>query len=111
MKAERKKNYSSNVPLDFCTTADFEIKHVFNEGSAGVLNNTKLIFSVYQPTWLSQFNTNVKVGWPLKSDLAHQVFIFELKAFIFAVFTHQRNFASYTYRLESVRKPASMTHP
>ena len=34
------KCYSANVPLDFCTTADFEIKYVFNEGTAGVLGNT-----------------------------------------------------------------------
>ena len=27
-------------PLDFCTTADFEIKYFFNEGTAGVLGNT-----------------------------------------------------------------------
>ena len=26
-------------PLDFCTTADFEIKYFFNEGTAGVLGN------------------------------------------------------------------------
>ena len=34
------KCYSANVPLDFCTTADFEIKYFFNEGTAGVLGNT-----------------------------------------------------------------------
>ena len=28
------------VPLDFCTTADFEIQHFFNDGSADVLGNT-----------------------------------------------------------------------
>ena len=38
------KCYSANVPLDFCTTADSEIKYFFNEGTAGVLGNTKLIF-------------------------------------------------------------------
>ena len=38
------KCYPANVPLDFCTTADFEMKYVFNEGTAGVLGNTKLIF-------------------------------------------------------------------
>ena len=31
---------SANVPLDFCTTADFEMKYIFNEGVAGVLGNT-----------------------------------------------------------------------
>ena len=31
------KYYSANVPLDFCTTADFEIKYFFNQGTAGVL--------------------------------------------------------------------------
>ena len=34
------KCYSANVPLDFCTTADFEIKYFFNEGTAGILGNT-----------------------------------------------------------------------
>ena len=35
------KCYSANVPLDFCTTADFEMKYFFfNEGTAGVLGNT-----------------------------------------------------------------------
>ena len=34
------KCYSANVLLDFCTTADFEIKYFFNEGTAGVLGNT-----------------------------------------------------------------------
>ena len=35
------KCYSANVPLDFCTTADFEIKYFFfNEATAGVLGNT-----------------------------------------------------------------------
>ena len=34
------KCYSANVPLDFCTTADFEIKYFFNEDTAGVLGNT-----------------------------------------------------------------------
>ena len=34
------KCYSANVPLDFCTTADFEMKYLFNEGTAGVLGNT-----------------------------------------------------------------------
>ena len=34
------KCYSANVPLDFCTTADFEIKCFFNEDTAGVLGNT-----------------------------------------------------------------------
>ena len=33
------KCYSANVPLDFCTTADFEMIF-FNEGTAGVLGNT-----------------------------------------------------------------------
>ena len=32
--------YSANLPLDFCTTADFEIKYFFNEDTAGVLGNT-----------------------------------------------------------------------
>ena len=31
---------SANVPLDFCTTADFEIIHFFNEDTAGVFGNT-----------------------------------------------------------------------
>ena len=31
------KCYSANVPLDSCTTADFEIKYFFNEDTAGVL--------------------------------------------------------------------------
>ena len=34
------KCYSANVPLDFCTTADFEMKYSFNEGTAGALGNT-----------------------------------------------------------------------
>ena len=34
------KCYSADVPLDFCTTADFEIEYFFNEGAAGVLGNT-----------------------------------------------------------------------
>ena len=34
------KRYSVNVPLDFCTTADFEIEYFFNEDTAGVLGNT-----------------------------------------------------------------------
>ena len=35
------KCYSANVPLDFCTTADFEMKYFFfNEGTAGALGNT-----------------------------------------------------------------------
>ena len=41
------KCYSANVPLDFCTTADFfyqnwyfEIKYFLNEDTAGVLGNT-----------------------------------------------------------------------
>ena len=34
------KCYSANVPLDFCTTADFEIKYFFNEDTACVLGNT-----------------------------------------------------------------------
>ena len=38
------KCYSADVPLDFCTTADFEIKYFFNEGTVGVLSNTQLIF-------------------------------------------------------------------
>ena len=33
-------HYSANVPLDFCTAADFDIKYVFNEDTAGVLGNT-----------------------------------------------------------------------
>ena len=28
------------VPLDFCTTADFEVKYFFHEDTAGVLDNT-----------------------------------------------------------------------
>ena len=36
------KCYSANVPLDFCTTADFEMKYFFNEGTAGVLGNRYL---------------------------------------------------------------------
>ena len=40
-------NYSANVPLDFCTTADFEMKYLFNEGTAGVLGNL--------PNWFSRF--------------------------------------------------------
>ena len=38
------KCYSANVPLDFCTTADLEMKYFLNEGTAGVLGNTYLIF-------------------------------------------------------------------
>ena len=34
------KCYSANVPLDFCTTADFEMKYFFNDGTAGVLGKT-----------------------------------------------------------------------
>ena len=34
------KCYSANVPLDFCTTADFEIKYFFNEDAAGGWGNT-----------------------------------------------------------------------
>ena len=34
------KCYSANVPLDFYTTADFEIKYFFNEDTAGILGNT-----------------------------------------------------------------------
>ena len=34
------KCYSANAPLDFYTTADFEIKYFFIEGTAGVLGNT-----------------------------------------------------------------------
>ena len=36
------KCYSANVPLNFCTTADFEMKYFFNEGTAGVLGNRYL---------------------------------------------------------------------
>ena len=34
------KCYSANVPLDFCASADFDIKYFFNEDTAGVLGNT-----------------------------------------------------------------------
>ena len=34
------KCYSANVPLDFCTTADFEIKYFYKEDTASVLGNT-----------------------------------------------------------------------
>ena len=48
------KCYSANVPLDFCTTADFEMKYFLMKAFWVIPD-----FLGLEPKWLSQLKTNV----------------------------------------------------
>ena len=55
------KCYSATVPLDLCTTADFEMKYFFNEGAAGVLGNTNSFSRLCSQN--SYLNSKLMLRW------------------------------------------------